>query len=131
MKGTVVINGKEFETLLAISEAEQMKGLMGVEPPTPVMAFVYDAPRVNAFWMKGTPAPLDIVFCNGGKVVAIREGEPHSTKLIGGDCVSDLVLEFPRGTAKAQGIAEGSKIDLRISQGAKMNILLVKLGIEK
>jgi uncharacterized protein len=131
VKGTVVINGKEFETLLAISETEQMRGLMGVEPPTPIMSFIYDSPRTNAFWMKGTPAPLDIVFCNGGRVVAIRNGEPHSTKLIGGDCVSDLVIEFPAGSCKAVGITEGAKIDLRISQAAKINLLMVKLGIEK
>lgn len=61
--GYVYIDNNVFTTLLAISEHEQAQGLMHIEPPTPVMSFVYDRPKINKFWMANTPAPLDIVFC--------------------------------------------------------------------
>jgi uncharacterized membrane protein (UPF0127 family) len=131
MKDKVIIKGNEYPTLVAITQIEQMKGLMGVKPPTPVMTFVYDSPRTNAFWMHNTPAELDIVFACKGKIVAIHKGEPYSTKLIGGDCVSDVVVELPGGTCRAQGISVGDPIDLRITTAAKMDLFLVKLGFDK
>jgi uncharacterized membrane protein (UPF0127 family) len=98
-QGFVKINNQVFTVLIAISEPEQARGLMRVEPPVPNMAFVYGSPKVTKFWMANTPAPLDIVFCHNGQVTQICQGEPYSTKLIGDDMVSDLVIEFPRGAA--------------------------------
>lgn len=98
-QGFVKINNQVFTVLLAISEVEQARGLMRVQPPVPSMAFIYDSPKVTKFWMANTPAPLDIVFCHNGQVTQICHGEPYSTKLIGDDMVSDLVIELPRGSA--------------------------------
>lgn len=106
-KGYVYVNSQIFPTLLAISEDEQAQGLMHKAWPPPVMAFVYGFPRVNKFWMKNTPSPLDIVFCFQGKVRQICTGEPHSTSIIGSDDLSDLVIEFPHGTVNSSGIKLG------------------------
>lgn len=110
-QGYVYIHNSVFPTLLAISSEEQEKGLMYQEWPPPVMAFVYDSPRVNRFWMKNTPSPLDIVFCHNGKVAEICFGEPHSTSVVGSQ-MSDLVIELPHGTVDSVEIKVGQDVGL-------------------
>jgi hypothetical protein len=104
----------EFTVLLAISAEEQERGLMGAKWPPPAMAFVYQNPQFNSFWMKNTPSPLDIVFCLDGRITKICKGEPYSTSLIAGG-LSDLVIEFPYGTCKDYGLVEGSEFNLSYS----------------
>jgi len=110
--GTIRVGEYELPTILAITSEEQEQGLMGVAPPVPVMSFVYDRPQLNSFWMKGTPAPLDIVFALNGKITGIRKGEPYSTRTISTYSPSDLVVEFPIDTCKRLGINEGDNITL-------------------
>lgn len=111
-EGYIHIANNIFPTLLAISEDEQTKGLMFEAWPPPIMSFVYAMPKVNVFWMKNTPSPLDIVFCCNGKVSQICKGEPHSTSLIGDYTHSDLVVEFPYGTIACSGIKLGHSVGL-------------------
>ena len=111
-EGYLYIDSSIYPTLLAISEQEQSKGLMGVEWPPPVMSFVYDTPRYNQFWMANTPSPLDIVFCLNGKVRQICKGEPYSTSAIGDRELSDLVVEFPHGTIASVGIKLGHSVGI-------------------
>lgn len=110
--GFLYIGDNIFSTLLAISEEEQSNGLMGQKWPPPVMSFVYASPRINRFWMKNTPSPLDIVFCCNGEVIQICSGEPNSTSIIGDYRKSDLVVEFPLGTVLSTNIKLGSKVGL-------------------
>jgi uncharacterized membrane protein (UPF0127 family) len=60
--------------------------------------------------MKNTQTPLDIVFCRTNHVVGIFKGEPFSTKLIGPDEPSDLVVELPAGTAASLGLSVGDYV---------------------
>ncbi len=110
-QGYVYIHNNIFPTLFAISSEEQEKGLMYQEWPPPVMAFIYESPRVNRFWMKNTPSPLDIVFCRDGKVAEICYGEPNSTKVVGSQ-LSDLVIELPHGTVDSVKIKVGQTVGL-------------------
>jgi uncharacterized membrane protein (UPF0127 family) len=110
--GFIFIHNEVFPTLLAISEDEQAKGLMFESWPPPVMSFIYESPKVNKFWMKNTPSPLDIVFCCDGKVQQIYKGEPYSTSIIGDNKESDLVIEFPYGTVRNTGIKIGYDVGL-------------------
>lgn len=109
-KGYLFINEEIIPTLLAVTADEQAMGLMYVEPPTPVMSFLYSQAQINKFWMKSTPSELDIVFSLNGKVTNICKGEPYSTTALGGDLPSDLVVELPYGTCKKMGIEIGSPI---------------------
>lgn len=111
-QGHLYIDQSIYPTLLAISEAEQERGLMYQKYPPPVMSFIYSAPKVCKFWMKNTPSPLDILFCKSGQVIDICKGEPHSTKTIGGDYLTDLVIELPYGTAQKENIEIGSRVGL-------------------
>jgi len=110
--GIICIGNNLFETLLAISSQEQERGLMYLDPPIPNMAFIYERPGINKFWMANTKAPLDIVFCCAGKVTQICIGEPYSTTMIGDNRLSDLVVEFPSGTVMRSGIKLGHEINL-------------------
>lgn len=105
--GYIYIGANIFQTLFAVSMEEQSRGLMYIDPPVPTMSFIYQMPQVNKFWMSNTKAPLDIIFCHNGKVSEICYGEPFSTKIIGSDHFSDLVIELPYGTVEKCGIKLG------------------------
>lgn len=111
-EGFIYINNNIFSTLLAISEEEQAKGLMHQEWPPPAMTFVYPQSKINKFWMHNTPSPLDIIFCHNNKVSELCYGEPFSTRMIGSDKISNLIIELPYGTVDSFGIKVGHKVDL-------------------
>src|SRR6202041_3674924 len=111
-QGYIYIATNVFSSLLAISEEEQSRGLMGQAWPPPIMSFVYAKPRVNKFWMYGTPSPLEILFCHAGELVQICHGEPHSTAMLGDDRFTDLIIELPLGTVESSGIKLGHKVGL-------------------
>jgi uncharacterized membrane protein (UPF0127 family) len=107
---TISIKGQVFPTLVALTEAEQSRGLMFREWPPPIMVFPYRTAAPRRFWMKNTISPLDIVFCKANHVVGIFRGDPLSTKLIGPDEPSDLVVELPAGTADHLGLSVGDYV---------------------
>lgn len=105
--GSVLIKDKKIDVILALSEEEQRKGLMFVEPPVPNMAFVFKRAGIHKFWMNKTPAPLDIIFCSNNRIVDICYGEPMSTRQVGPNIPVDLVIEVPFGKAKEYNINIG------------------------
>jgi len=104
------INGKTFSGLVAETSEEQELGLMYKKPPAPTMLFLYFKPRDVSFWMKNTPAKLDIVFCKDGKVIDIKVGEPMSTTLIKPNSAVDLVIEFNYGIVSTFGFKIGDSV---------------------
>jgi uncharacterized protein len=107
---TISIKGQVFPILVAVTPSEQQRGLMFQEWPPPIMAFPYNVAASRRFWMKNTISPLDIVFCRANHVVGIFRGEPMSTKLVGPDEPSDLVVELPAGTADCLGLQVGDYV---------------------
>lgn len=124
--GYIHVADNIFPTLLAISEEEQMTGLMGQEWPPPVMSFIYTQPKITQFWMKNTPSPLDIVFSHNGVITQICKGEPYSTSLIGDYRLSDLVIEFPFGTVVPAGIKLGHKVGLVKPTAAELKKIIAE-----
>ena len=113
MKSCFVIHAnKTFKALFTETEEEKQKGLMYQQHPAPVMVFQYKRAQFNTFWMKNTPAPLDIVFALNGKIVGIKKGSPHSLETISVDCPTDCVVELPYGTCKAFNIEEGNDLSV-------------------
>jgi len=110
--GYIYLNNNIFPTLLAISAEEQQRGLMGRQWPPPIMSFIYSEPQINKFWMNGTISPLDIIFCHNNRVSEICYGEPYSTRIIGSNLFSDLVIELPYGTAETSKIKVGHEAGL-------------------
>lgn len=115
MSDEIILGGHKFSTLVAITEDEHIKGLMHKAWPPPVMIFPYETAEVRKFWMKNTPSPLDIIFCNDNKIISINNGEPLSTKLIGPNEPSDLVVEVPLGTVNKLGIKIGDPVKINYS----------------
>lgn len=123
-KGYVIINGKRFPILLAIGEDEQMHGLMNVEPPLTSMAFVYSKPQVNKFWMHNVKDDLDVFFCYKGKIIEIVAAEAYSTRLIGKEQFSDLVLEFPTYIQDKHNFKVGDDVKLSLAKEAYAKLLV-------
>lgn len=125
-RGYLYVANNIFPTLLAISEDEQAYGLMGQEWPPPVMSFIYTSPRVNRFWMKNTPSPLDIVFSCQGNITQICVGEPFSTRAVGDYQDSDLIVEFPFGTVDTSQIRIGHQIGLVKPDAAQLKKIIAE-----
>lgn len=126
-KDTVQIGNHYFDTLIALTEYEQARGLMEKSWPPPVMCFPYKKSSIHKFWMKNTPSPLDIIFVKNNKVLDIFKGEPYSLVAVGPEEPSDLVVELPFGTAKKLGIKKGDPV--KIFYGIDTMCRRRKLGI--
>lgn len=109
--GEVTLGSTTLKTLLALTPEQRERGLMYVREPT-VMSFQFDRPIINKFWMRNTPAPLDIIFARRGQIIDICYGEPFSTRMVGPDDISDVVVEVPHGTCAKHGITIGDSLNL-------------------
>lgn len=106
--------GQVLSMELAISEAEQERGLMH-RPPLPQgrgMLFPFVLPRVASFWMKDTPAPLDLLFIRpDGTVATVLHGKPGDlSPLSAGEPVS-AVVEIGAGEADRLGARPGDTVE--------------------
>lgn len=84
---SVIINNKEYELLVAITEEEKERGLQNVEEmdSDEGMLFDYseDIQEEISFWMKDTMIPLDIIFVSPeNKVISVQKGVPESEELL-------------------------------------------------
>lgn len=123
------INGKLLETAVAITQEEQVNGLMFVKEAFP-MCFPMTV-GIKKFWMKNTFVPLDIIFSLGGSITKIEYGEPFNINHIGPDTPTDLVIELPYGTAKEIGASVGSKVKIIYDKHTiikKMSARLTEVG---
>jgi len=106
----IIIKDKKIPTILAITAEEQEKGLMHCNDLPPSMSFVYSKSNINKFWMKNTPKPLDIIFCNEDKILHIAHGEPFSLQAVGPNEPTNLVIEMPYGTCLEHGFRVGDTV---------------------
>jgi len=99
---------------LAFTPQQQAYGLMFKRslPAKQGMLFVFERSREEAFWMKHTLIPLDMLFIHDdGRIVKIiASAEPEDLTPILSDMPVKAVLEIGGGQAQALGL----KIDDRI-----------------
>jgi uncharacterized membrane protein (UPF0127 family) len=78
------------------------------------MWFAFSPPAPARFWMHRTPAPLDMLFVRGGRVVAIEARVPPCPRLpcpsYGPGLPVEGVLEIGAGRAAALGIEVGTPV---------------------
>jgi uncharacterized membrane protein (UPF0127 family) len=76
------------------------------------MLFLLESTRLQAFWMKNTLIPLDMVFITDDWTVAgvVTEVPPRTLEPRGVNAPSRYVLELASGEAKRAGIAAGTKV---------------------
>lgn len=113
--GTALLS---LEVELALTAADQQKGLMGVKslPRSSGMAFLWSTPVRSSFTMRNTLIPLDIAFWNeDNTIVDILQMEPCREE----PCdpyiaITDYVgaVEVNKGVLVAEGIQPGDKITL-------------------
>ena len=109
------MNGDALTVQIADTPDERAHGLMGVTslPPDDGMAFLFDGPTEETFWMKDTLIPLAIAFVDGERIVAIREmvpctGDPCPTYDPGAPYT--YAVEANGGWFQSHGIAEGDRV---------------------
>ena len=110
----VQIENKFYNLLVATTEEEKERGLMGIEelPDNEGMLFDYsDEPQAElSFWMKNVDIPLDIIFINqDGIVISVKQGIPNSEEYITEDSeFISCVIELNANS----GVKAGDKTDL-------------------
>lgn len=101
-----------FDSLLARSPAARQQGLQGrVLEPGRGMLFEFPTDAPQTFWMKGVPAPLDMIFADrnyrvSGVVHGARANDPTSV----GGFPAKLVLELRAGEARRMGVGAGWRL---------------------
>lgn len=110
----VQIGKKIYNLLVATTEEEKERGLMGIEelPENEGMLFDYsDEPQAElSFWMKNVDIPLDIIFVNqDGIVISVKQGVPNSEEYVteSSEFIS-CVIELNANS----GVKAGDKTDL-------------------
>ena len=107
------MNGATLRAYVADDPAEREQGLMGVTElgPDEGMVFVYPAPSARYFWMKDTPLPLSIAFCDAtGKVVTLADMAPLNTTLPPSGAPVVYAVEANKGWFAAHEVHVGDTI---------------------
>lgn len=104
----------KFKVELAVTPAQQQRGLMfrdKLEPYTG-MLFDFGRPQAISMWMMNTLIPLDMVFiAPDGRILNIAANtKPMSTDTILSQGPAKGVLEIAGGTARLLGIKPGDLV---------------------
>lgn len=114
----VEIRGKRYTVEIADDPAERARGLMfrDAMDADRGMLFIHDREEPQAYWMKNTRIPLDILYFDGSrKLVSIQRDVPACT--LGNRCPSypsegpaRYVLELNAGEAARLGLRAGDEL---------------------
>ena len=114
----VEVGGERFQVEVADDDAERARGLMFRDAMADDhgMLFIHDAEEPQAYWMKNTKIPLDILyFDDERKLVAQQRDVP--TCSLGDACPSypsdapaRYVLELNAGEAERLGLKDGAEM---------------------
>lgn len=120
---TVSIRGKTFVIEIADSPQEKGVGLSGRTSlaQNAGMLFVFESPGMQAFWMKDTLVPLDMIFIGDDKIVTIHRNVPlqapetPDTQLprYAPTAPVNYVLEINAGLSDIYGFTEGDTVEIK------------------
>jgi uncharacterized membrane protein (UPF0127 family) len=111
-------NGACIQLEVADEQHEQAIGLQlrGPLPPLRGMWFPFEDALLR-FWMHRTPEPLDMIFINDNRVIAIEANTTPCPRLpcrsYGPDQPGDGVVELAAGEARRLGIEVGNEAMIR------------------
>lgn len=118
----VELKGERYQVELALDDASRMRGLMFRDSmaPTHGMLFVFEREGPQAFWMRNTRIPLDILyFDNSLRLVSVAAGASPCTT---NSCPSypskgaaRFVLELNAGHAQRLDLQRGDVLKLSTS----------------
>ncbi|KGQ18297.1 hypothetical protein LF41_1652 [Lysobacter dokdonensis DS-58] len=114
----VELNGKRFDIEIADDDAERARGLMfrDAMDADHGMLFIHDVQAPQAYWMKNTRIPLDILyFDDARKLVSMQRDVPPCS--LGDRCPpypsaapARYVLELNAGQAQALKLETGAEL---------------------
>src|SRR5271166_6471950 len=114
LPATARANGLEPLQIVTASPASRERGLMNRRYMAAVhgMLFEFDRDAPEAFWMKNTYIPLDMIFVSRAGIVTnvVANAEPLSERVIPSGPPCAAVLELNGGTAAAIGLKVGDKV---------------------
>ena len=109
------IGSKTYQLEMARTSAEQEKGLMKRDsmPEDHGMIFIFDADRLQQFWMKDTRFPLDIIFVDhAGVVVSVSTMQAYDLGTTSSVAPAQYAIELNIGQAKAAGVEKGQTLKI-------------------
>ena len=76
------------------------------------MLFIFPGERINSFWMKNTPIPLDMIFISGERKIVgiVHETAPFSLEGRSVSVPSQFVLEINGGLSHRYGFKAGDVV---------------------
>lgn len=114
------IGSQTFSVLTAVSEEEKKKGLSTRKslPQDQGMLFEFDQPGNYTFWMKNMQFPIDMIFVNDNRVVAVYPnlqpaGQNDNLALYTAPEPVNMVIEINAGLAQKHNIKKGDEVKIQ------------------
>jgi hypothetical protein len=81
-------------------------------PPNHGMLFIFPGEKINSFWMKNTPIPLDMIFISHDRKIVgiVHETVPFSLDGRSVSVPSQYVLEINGGLSRRYGFKAGDAV---------------------
>jgi uncharacterized membrane protein (UPF0127 family) len=103
-----------FQVEIAATPEKREVGLMYRRelPPNRGMLFIFPAEKVNSFWMKNTPIPLDMIFISRERKIVgiVHDTVPFSLDGRSVTVPSQYVLEINGGLSRRYGFKAGDAV---------------------
>jgi uncharacterized membrane protein (UPF0127 family) len=116
---TVVLHGQRFSVELATDDAQRQRGLMMRRslPANHGMLFVFPRTDPQAFWMKNTLIPLDMLYFDAARrLVSMQLNVPpcqaDPCPVYPSEGPARYVLELSGGTARRIGVQPGDELKI-------------------
>jgi uncharacterized protein len=109
------IGNETFNLEVADSPDEMEYGLMAREsmPADHGMIFVFPKAKQQAFWMKNTFIPLDIIYVDEfGRVVSVKPMQPRDETPVRSDGPAMYAIELNQGAAARAGVRAGDVLSI-------------------
>lgn len=114
--GTIKLGKKSYTIEFARTAAEQQHGLSDRdEIGQDGMLFIFDQPKIPAFWMKDMHFDLDFIWIRSGKISEIMsdvkkpESLTENLPVYRPQEAADMMLEVNAGFAKKEGLKVGDE----------------------
>jgi uncharacterized protein len=105
---------QKIDVEIAADDAERARGLMyrPYMPDSVGMLFIFDNAEPQAFWMKNTHIPLDIIYVDQNrKIVSIQKNaRPYSEESLPSFADAQYVVEVNAGYTDRYGIKVGDQV---------------------
>jgi uncharacterized protein len=109
----IQVDGHAMRVEIADDGAKRAQGLMNRDslPADEGMLFVYPSEEPRSFWMKNTRIPLSIAYIDqGGRIVAIKDLQPMSTRGVPSGAPALYALEVNQGWFAKKGVLPGARV---------------------